>query len=167
MEIKFENKYLRDKEWAKDIYGYMYFKRPLMIVIYAVMALYLAFGIYNTVRYGYIDRYFLIVPIGFSIMIAFLYNKNVTVTLKRDMEIHGKAIETSVTVTDEVIRHSTSLGSEYFLNYVDVKKAVQTKKFIYLWSKANMFYSLKKDAFTQGSAEEFIAFLNTKGIKVK
>ena len=167
METKFENKYVRDKEWAKDIYGYLYFKRPVMIVLYAVMALYLSFGIYNTVRMNSIDRYFIIVPVGFGIMIAVLYYRSISAILKRDIEMHGKAIETVVTVTDEVIKHSTSVGSEYFLNYVDVKKAVQTKNYVYLWSKANLFYSLKKDSFTQGNADEFISFLIAKGIKVK
>ena len=40
MEVLFQNKHIRDKEWAKDINRYIYFKRPILIVIYILCVLY-------------------------------------------------------------------------------------------------------------------------------
>ena len=34
-------------------------------------------------------------------------------------------------------------------------------------AKAKMFYVFAKDGFTKGSKEDFVAFLQTKGIKIK
>ena len=83
------------------------------------------------------------------------------------MEIHKKPIDVEVRITEEKIIQSQSTGSEFTLDFVDIKKIVKTKKFIYLWSKTNMLYSLKNDGFTVGSADAFITFLNEKGLKCK
>ena len=87
--------------------------------------------------------------------------------IKRDIEMHGKPIEVSVAVSDECIKQTQSTGSEFTLKYIDVKKVVKTKKYIYLQSKAKLLYSFKIDSFSVGSVEEFLKFLSDKGIKVK
>ena len=92
---------------------------------------------------------------------------NVNITTERDFELHGKAIDVTVTVAEDKIKQSQSTGSEFQLNYCAIKKAIQTKKYIYLWSNTNLIYSLKKDSFTFGAADDFLLFLNSKGIKVK
>ena len=43
----------------------------------------------------------------------------------------------------------------------------QTKNLILLKSRANLIYILRKDTFTKGTKDDFIAFLRSKGIKVK
>lgn len=167
MEILFENKYSRDKEWAKDIFGYLNIRRPLTIVLDVFFSLYLVAGIYRLVADKVVEFGFFIAPLLWVALMLYIYNKNVRVTLKRDLEIHGKPIEIAVTVTDEIIRQTQSTGSEFQLNYIDIKRVVITKKYIYLWSKANLLYSLKKDAFLVGSSEEFLAFLKSKGVMVR
>ena len=32
METLFENSYIKNREWAKDVFGYINFRRPLIIV---------------------------------------------------------------------------------------------------------------------------------------
>lgn len=165
MEILFENKYTRDKEWAKDVYSYIYFRRPIIIVFDVLFALYFIVGIYliftSSVYWSYIFT-----PLVWYALTIFLYWRNVNTVIKRDLELHGKAIEVIVTVTDDIIKQSQSTGSEYQLNYNDIKRVIKTKKYICLWSKTNMLYSFKKDSFSIGSAEDFLFFLKNKGIKV-
>ena len=163
----FENKYTRDKEWAKDIYGYICIKRPIMFVFYVLFAIYLIKGILDLIIIHRAELFCFIVPLAWCVVIAFSYKRNVKLALRRDMELHSKPIDVTVTVTDDMMIHSQSTGAEYNLRYSDIKKAVQTKKYIYVWSKANMLYSLKKDAFTYGSADDFVKFLRSKGIKIK
>lgn len=94
--------------------------------------------------------------------------RNVKTVLKRDLEMHqGKLIELISSVTDADIQYVNSTGTECHLQYPDVKKVVQTKEYIYLWSKANMLYSIKKDSFSVGTSEGFLDFLRSKNIKVK
>lgn len=168
MEILFENKYTRDETWAKDIYRYMFFRRPFVIFLYGLFALSSIIVIYNSIMYrDFSDLWYLAVPLLWFAMVVFAYKKNVEVTLKRDIELHGKPIEVTVAVTDEGIAQSQSTGSEYKLIYCDVKMAVQTKGYIYLWSKTNLLYSFKKGSFSVGKDEDFLAFLVDKGIRVK
>lgn len=167
MEILFENKYVRNKEWAKDAFAYIYFRRPIMIVFDIVFGLYAILGIYELIDVGYFNWLYFFIPVFWCVFIAFMYRKNVVTIIKRDQEIHGKEIEVNLTVTEELIKQSQSTGSEFQLNYHDIKRAIKTKKYIYLWSKTNMLYSLKLDSFSVGTADDFLIFLRNKGIKVK
>ncbi|MBO5232046.1 MAG: YcxB family protein [Clostridia bacterium] len=167
METLFENRYIKNREWAKDVFGYINFRRPLIIVFDIYFFLYIVIGIIDIIVDKNIDVYSFILPIVWIFLQVFIYVKNVNVTLKRDLEIHGKPIEVAVIVTDEKITTVQSTGSEIHLNYADVKKAFQTKKYIYLQTKTNLLCSFKKDGFSFGNKEDFLEFLRNKGIKIK
>ena len=167
MEILFENKYTRDKEWAKDIYSYICFRRPIIIVFDIIFALYILIGIYNLITLNIVNWSFIFIPVIWCVYISFLYIRNVNTVINRDLEMHGKAIDVTVTVAEDMIKQSQSNSSEFQLNYSDIKKVVQTKKYIYLFSKTNLIYSFKRDSFSIGVADEFILFLKDKGMKVK
>lgn len=167
MEILFENEYTQNKAWAKDIYGYMYFKRPLMVVFHSLFTLFFILGLYHWLVWDQIMwPNLLSLPLFFGLS-AYSYFINVKTVLKRGIEAHGGPLECATVVTDQEITLKASNGAESVLHYPDIKRAVQTKKYIYLWTKANLLYSFKKDAFTVGSAEEFLTLLKQKNIKVK
>ena len=167
MEVLFQNKHIRDKEWAKDINRYIYFKRPILIVIYILCVLYVFSGILMLIFEQFFDFKLFIFPLLIFAFNLLVYNRNVNLLLKRDLEMCGVTIEVTATVTDEAIMHVMSSGAQYILNYADIKKVVETKKYIYLWSKTNMLYSFKKDSFSVGDEEGFKAFLRNKGFKIK
>jgi hypothetical protein len=167
MEMLFENKHTKDKQWAKDIFKYVHFRQSIMIVVHVLLALYLIIGICNSIAGGCIDWYFISIPVIWLALNVFLYRRNVNTVIKRDLELHGKPIEDIATVTEDIIKVTQSTGAEYRLNYCDIKKAVQTKEYVYLWSKTNVIFSFKKDSFTCGDPKNFVLFLNNKGIKVK
>ena len=167
METLFENSYIKNREWAKDVFGYINFRRPLIIVFDVYFFLCIVLGIVDIIVEKNINIYLFILPIVWIFLQVFLYNKNVNITLKRDLEVHGKPIEVGVTVNDECITMVQSTGSKIRLNYIDVKKAFQTKKYIYLQTKANLLCSFNKDGFSIGNEEDFLNFLKNKGIKIK
>ncbi len=162
MKTLFENKYTRNKEWAKDLYCYIFFKRPIMIILSLAFFANFVYQIYNAITHkGFEWSLAIIVFLWFG-YIAILYAKSVKSVIKRDLEVHSKPIETTVIVTDESIKQSTSTGSEIVLNYSDIKKVAKTKKYIYLISKTNMYYTLKRDSFSVGDEKEIIDFLKNK-----
>ncbi len=167
METLFANRYTRTGEWAKDIYGFIYFRRPVMIALHLMIMLYLAAGVAKLVFWNDFDVFFFGFPVFFELWTVLFYRRNSSAVLKRDLEIHGKPIEVVVEVTEEGIRQTQSTGSEFKLKYCDIKRAVQTKRYIYLRSKTNMIYSFGKDSFTVGTAEDFLQFLKSQGLKVK
>ena len=121
MEILFESKYVRDKEWAKDVYSYISFRRPIIIVIDILFVLYVIIGIYNSFITNSIDWYHILVPIIWCIFVVLIYARNVKTVIKRDLELHGRAVEVTVIVTDDIIKQLQSTGSEFQLNYCDIK----------------------------------------------
>ena len=167
MEILFENKHVKDREWAKDIYGYINFRRPLIIVLDIYFFICLAAGIFDLIVRKNVNIYLFLLPALWIGLQVLLYFTNVNVALKRDLEVFGKPIEITATVTDEKITVTQSTGSEIYLNYVDIKKAFQTKKYIYLQTKTNLLFSFKKDSFSLGNAEGLLSFLKGKGIKIR
>lgn len=78
-----------------------------------------------------------------------------------------EALESITTVTDETLVQKASNGGELTLHYADIKKIVCTDKYIYLWSRTKVIYSLARDGFSVGSPDGFLAFLKQKGIRVK
>lgn len=166
METLFENTYTRDREWAKDCYSYICFRRPIVIVMDVLAGLYLAWGVYDLAVNSAINVLG-IFPFFWAVMSVLLYRKNCKLTLQREFEVHGRPVEITTTLTNDGIAISQSTGAQYRVSFNDIKTVVQTKKYIYLWSKTNMFYSLKKDGFSVGNGEDLLHFLRNKGIKAK
>jgi len=87
--------------------------------------------------------------------------------VKRDAEVHGKEISVETIVTDAFIQNTATTGAVNKLEYDKIRNVVQTKNLILLRSKANLIYIFRKDTFTKGTKDDFIAFLKVKGFKVK
>ena len=167
MDKLFENNYIMNREWAKDVFAYISFRRPFMVAFDIYLLLCIILGVIGIITDENFNVSLFILPIAWVILKVYLYFKNVNVKLKRDLEVHGKPIEITMIVTEDNITMIQSTGSEIRLNYEDIKKAFQTKKYIYLQSKTNLLYSFKKDGFCIGNYVEFLKFLSTKGIKAK
>ncbi len=166
METLFENSYIRDREWAKAVYGYITFRRPVMIAFNIYFLLCIVCDVVGLIIVKNVNMYLCIIPIMFEFLQVLSYAQNIKITLNRDLEAHGKHIEVRTSVTDECLTIVQSTGSEIRLNYADVKKAIQTKKYIYLQTKAKLLCTFKKDGFSVGKEEDFLEFLKNKGIKI-
>lgn len=161
MEIIFENTFVRDREWARDTYRYVYFLRPIMLIANLIFIAYFILGL--------VYRLWLVVMLTvlFGVLSCVRYVRAVKLTLKRDIELAGEPVAMTSSVTDEGIKTVISCGSEYNLQYGNIRRAVETKRYIYLWSRTHMLYSFKKDCFTVGDGDSFIAFIRNKGIRVR
>ena len=167
MDTLFENSFVRDKQLAKEIYGYYYFQRKWRIVCYVVIILSFLGNVWfaingNTLSWSVV----VFVPL-FILLQIYGYFRNVSTMVKRDMEVHGKAITVETVVTDAYIQQTASTGAVNKLEYDSVKKVTRTRNLIMLHSKARLIYIFRKDTFQKGTADEFITFLKGKGIKIK
>lgn len=167
MEILFKNSYVRNKELAKEIYRYYYFRRKLAFVCEVLISLSFFANILiaifgETFNWGIL----IFVPL-FFLFRFYCYFSQVNTMVKRDNEVHGKEISVETVVTNEHIQNTASTGAVNTVEYDKIKSAVQTKNLILLRSKANLFYIFRKDTFAKGTKDEFIVFLIKKGIKVK
>ncbi len=167
METLFENSYVRNKELAKEIYRYYYFQRKWLVVCYILIFLSFLANVLiamfeKAVHWGVL----VIVPLFFFFQLN-CYFRQVNTMVKRDSEVHGKEIAVKTTVTNEYIQNTASTGAINQLEYDRIRNVAQTKNLVLLRSKANLIYIFRKDTFTKGTKDDFIAFLKTKGVKVK
>lgn len=169
MEIRFENRYTRDEQTAKEIYKYWYFRRPVFIALYVILALYISACIFG-LMFDFEDAREFIAPVIMAIvapvMMFISYRSQVSTMVKRDREMaQGGEVVCEVSVSDEEFA-VTSLGSRTAINAESVKKAYVTKNYIVALTAARLMVILKKDGFTLGDAESFISFLREKGIHI-
>ena len=167
MEILFENSYVRNKELAKEIYRYYYFQQKWLVVCNILLLLsFFANVLISIFEDTYNWSVFVFVAL-FYVFQFYCYVRQVNTMVKRDSEVHGKEILVETIVTNEYIQNTASTGAVNQLDYDKIRSAVQTKHLILLRSKANLIYIFRKDTFTKGNKEEFISFLNGKGIRRK
>ena len=167
MEILFENSYVRNKDFAKEIYRFYYFQRKGLVICYVLLSLSLVVNILISIfEKTYNWSIFIFVPVFFLGQL-YCYFRQVNTMVKRDSEVHGKEISVETIVTNEYIQNTASTGAVNKLEYDKIRNSVQTKNLILLRSKANLIYIFRKDTFTKGDKESFARFLNNKGVKIK
>ena len=168
METLFENSYVRDKKFAKEVYRFMYFRYPVNFVIHIIMILSFVCQLYLHIEDPYLSNagYLLIVPVYF-LMVVLRYKVSVKTMLKRDIELHGSEMSVRMTVTDACIQSTFSNGSVNTMKYDNIKVVRKTKYLILVQSKAKLVHSFQRDAFSVGTEDAFLAFLKDKGVKVK
>lgn len=167
MDILFENTYVRNKALFKELYAYFYFGRPLMIAFHILFALSIPLHVFNYIMYGWDPVHWLVVFLIFYFFLRIpLYFHQVNTVLKRDRELYDGEISISTVVTDQYLESIAPDGTVK-LSFDKIKKARQTKNLILLHTKTNLTVIFRKDGFTQGSVDEFKAFIRSKGIKIK
>ncbi len=166
MDILFKNTHTRTKELTKEMYRYFYFQRTSTIVVFVLLSLsFLANAVSGILGYSYS----IVVLVGVPLLILsriFFCAYQVNTMRKRDREMSEQDIEVETMVTNEYVQN-TALGSTAKIGLDKIKYATRTKNLILLHTKANLIYIFRKDTFTVGSYDQFMAFLKSKGIKVK
>lgn len=160
MEPLFENKYNRTKEDYKELYIRKYITNPFVIFACIVLIAYLIYGI--------VSKYYNAVYISVVFLIAFfiLFLKRfrlAKINYSRILEVNnGKEVEVITTAFDDKLICDSSLGNHLELSYDKVKKTFTTKNLIAVVTNSKLAYILRKDSFTKGTPDEFIAFINSK-----
>ena len=167
INILFENSYTRNRELAKEMYGYIFFRRNYLFVAYIVLLISFIINLILLITTG-ITNWFVFIFVPFFLLLRlFTYLQSIKLMLKRDNEVCGGPFEVKTIVTEEFIQYTSSSGSVNKLEYSKIKKCNQSKNLILLQSDAKLIYVFKKDGFSVGNCYEFLDFLRNKGIKVK
>ena len=167
MNPLFENTYQRTKNIAKEMYRYFYFQRPICIFVYILASANLISTILSYILYQTYDFFSIGVILFFFGFPALLYTTQVRTVVARDKEAFGCEPMATITFTEETIYTTCATIKSVEYTYDKIAFARQTKNLILLKTKANLILILRKDAFTLGTKEDFIAFLKAKGLIVK
>jgi len=166
MEPLFE---LKDRFSEKDtsiIYSYIYFWRPARIVLNILLILYVAI-LALIVSNGIL--FFVAVMVIYYLWMYFLYRRDIKRSVLARKELYGDQYDAESTVifTDEMGRSAADGREGIMIRYDTIKRVLSLKKHILIHSKAGNVFLFRKDSFTVGTAEEFLAFLKSKGVKVR
>lgn len=167
-EILFVNEYTRDKSTAKDIYGYWCFKRPFAVFLYILSGI-LLLGYIRLVSIGYWPELWEMMVVLFIIIYSPLrYFILVDRMVKKDAEInHGKPIRMVLSVIQDKI-YIGNPANEYFISFDDIKYVLKTTNYVVCVTKSSRsFLMFKKDSFTLGDVESFLAFIRKAGVKFR
>ena len=169
-ETIFENAFTRDESTLRETFRYAFFKSPLMILYYILTAIYIPQGIlfliFNPYR-GPLDvAIFAVVAFGYAVLI-YKYRISVKTLIKRDKEMaHGEAFTVNLKVYDDKISIVTP-ASNQSVEFENIKYAFATQNYVTVVTKAGFMYIFKKNCFTKGYEEDFIAFLRGKNVKIR
>ena len=155
----FENRCVQNRQMAKEMYGYWFFKQKPLIVCYVVLVLVFVGNFY--LKTPFVS---LFIPLVFAFQI-FSYYRSIKMFVMRGQEVSTETITLQTEVTDDFIRCTASTGAVNTLEYNNIKKVAQTPNYILLITKAKMMLVFQKDGFTKGTKEDLLVFLRTKGFK--
>ncbi len=167
MEILFQNTYTRNKALLKEVYQLYYFKRKIIIALDIFFLLAFLGNLVIAVFEKTYNWEAWIVSLVFFFVQFFCYFRAVKTIIARDKELHGKEIEVQTVVTDEGIKITTSTGTTNHIDFAKIKKVYQTKNLILLQTQAKLVCIFRKESFSVGDKDSFLAFLRSKGISVK
>ena len=86
---------------------------------------------------------------------------------RRDAEVYGGALEVDTEITAVGLNTLASNGDSVSVSFDKIKYAKQTKKYIFLTTHTGVTFPIKKDSFTVGTKDEFVAFIRSRGIRLK
>lgn len=163
----FVNRSSRTPAEICELYRSYFFGRASAIVFHAVVLLYLAAAM-GLFLYYLLALWTVNIPLlVFTILAALLLVYRIII-FKRYVKISSNELEGQgelcVTVegawlfTDEERKHGVPLSS--------IRRAYLTKNLIYLTFGGNKMVILSKAGFTEGSLDEFLAYLKEKSIPV-
>lgn len=164
MEILFENRYVRDKAFAKEFYRYYYFEKSSLITFYGVILLAsILLAVFEKIYLWFV---LVFVPVLFLFQF-YRYFHQINIMLQQDKELAGGEVTVHMIATEDFIQNTASSGEIKRIHYDAIQYVKQTKNLILLRSKAESVFIFLKNSFEKGTEDEFVAFLKRKGVKEK
>ena len=162
-EILFEGTHTRDKSFFKEIAGYLFLKRPLMLTLHILVAVSLVFAIASDT---FIKIPYIVVFVFYVAIMMSSYFSMRNLSYKRQLEATGGVdIEVRVQITDTEITHIGFKNANINVNLSAIKSVSMSKNYVIMMSKTKQMYIIDKRKFEKGTPEELVAFLKSKGIK--
>lgn len=169
MEVLFENKLIRNRDVFKSFCGYNCFQRPISIIMFCICGVCVILNILQYLLWWDVDfGLAMVYAIAYVVVLLAMYSRGVNNCIKRDKEQFGTdslLVTTSLANNSLQCTYGELQAAPVALD--QIKKVVITKKLILMFSKAKLCYILDKNNFTVGTYDDFIAFLRSKGLKVK
>ena len=163
----FENHYERTSEVMKELFGAIYFKRPLTVIIYLALGVIAAISVAEMIGSGVFHLGGWVYLVIFALMQLVMYNNSVKNAIAKDREkFGGDVLKVHTAVTEEGIQCTYGEKTVDPIPMSQIKKVYKTKNLILLHTDGRLLMIFHKSNFTVGTEEEFVQHLREQGLKV-
>ena len=167
-EPLFKNSFIRDKSTANAIVKAMLLQMRLMKFVYVAFVISLALSIAILVFQKRMPSSFdLLTGVSTYVFIPFMFLVMCVALRTQNIPKGGQSEEEFVFTDKEMVW--TSAGKTHTYAIKDIFMYYDAKDYILVIPKGRtpMVPTIKKDSFTLGTSNEFIAFLKSKGVKIQ
>lgn len=169
MQIIFENQFICTKDYYKEFYKYICFKRPIIITINIILSISFIVSILSMIfpEFIVLDANTAKANIATVLIILclqiYVFFRNKNLAYNRALERNkGNPMEVRLSITEKDMNIFTNSEKDMNIEFANIEKTIETKDYYILVSKAKLAIALKKDAFIKGTANEFKEFLKQK-----
>ena len=169
MQTIFENQFICTKDYYKEYYKYICFKKPIMITINIILSISFIVSILSMIfpKIVVLDANMAEANIATVLIIlclqvyVFFRNKNLAYNKALEKN-NGNPMEVKLANTEKNINIFINSEKDMNIEFTNIEKTIETKNYYILVSKAKLAIALKKDGFIKGTANEFEEFLKQK-----
>lgn len=169
MEMLFENRYSRSKEFYREYLAYSYFLRPVFLILWTVFTLILILDVLSLPFPGILpylspSGIYIAVYTIISIFMIVRYFRAVDISYKRDLEINnGNPIGIMMIVTaDEIEACFADSETGNHFSYQSVRRVKKTRNYYVLLTEAKHSIVFRRDGFVTGTPDEFLSFIKNR-----
>ena len=164
MEPLFINRYVRDEAVYKEVIQYNLFKRPLALALCVLMSLCFVANLVLLVMNVPVSEAVIVAPV-FLVLLYINYRRQLSLSVKRDLETCGHPPTVVYEVTENGIRLLYETNPVNTVSFSQIRRVIETKHLIILQTNAKLLHVFHKDGFVVGSVQEFNRFLWDKKIR--
>lgn len=169
MEIIFKNQLIYTKQYYKEYYEYICFKKPTVLIVDIIFSISFIISIISMIfpKLVIIDVNTAMANITTLLILLFfqiyLFFRNKNLAYNRDLERNNdNPIQVELLITEETVTVCTNCEKNINIEFSNIEKVVRTKNYYILVSKSKLHIPLKKDGFTKGTAKQFEQLLKQK-----
>ncbi len=172
MKVFFENQFICTKDYYREYYRYMCFKKPIIIVFDVILTICFIVSILSIMfpNLGVLDNNTAQANIATVLIILciqiYLYINNVNLEYNRELEKNkGNCTKINILITENGLAILKNSESSTNIEFKNIDKVIKTKEYYILVTKAKLKIPLKKEGFVKGTVKEFEGFLKQEKIK--
>jgi len=169
MQTIFENQFICTKDYYKEYYKYIYFKKPIILIINIILSINFIVSILSMIfpKLVVLDANTAKANIATVLIVlclqVYIFLRNKNLAYNRALERNkGNPMEVKLLIAEKDINIFINSKKDMSIEFTNIEKVIETKNYYILVSKAKQAISLKKDGFIKGTSKEFKEFLKQK-----
>lgn len=164
MDPRFVNRFQRSFEVEQELYRYLHLSSPAVIACYIILGVVLITDIILCLVSGLVYAYMAVFAMCVIVLFILFFRyfsaiQSAKARFTEDTNNKGEVTVTAAMTDDLLISEASDREAPIKVAYSHFRKVFVTKHYYMLQTDEKMVYVFKKGAFSVGSEEEFLPYL--------